>query len=74
MLLGYAGGGGGGAAGAETSFSHRKVTFQLWVQVLTWDRELLGNLKTPPCDTQTSSENTTARGGTTVTTFQASTV
>lgn len=71
MLSGYAG---GVAAGAETSFSHRKVTFQLWVQVLTWDQELLGNLRRTPCDTQTSSENTTARGGTTVTAFQASTV
>lgn len=54
----------GDAAEAETSFSHHKVTFRLWVQGLTWDQELLGKLGTPPCDTQASSENTTVRRGT----------
>lgn len=41
----------GGLKQEEPGFSHPKVTFQWWVQVLTWDQELLGNLRTPQPDT-----------------------
>lgn len=43
----------GGLEPEEPGFSHPKVTFQWWVQVLTWDQEPLGNLRTPQLDTHT---------------------
>lgn len=47
----------------EPGFSHPEVTLQWWVQVLTWDQELLGSLRTPQLDTHMSSENTTTMRG-----------